>query len=317
MNNEPSSELPLAVVTGERIPPAAPQPTTQRATARENRVIEISAALEPAYAKAGTLELTEQESKDLVAPFEDSIVEKRPHDGLYYIPHIHISDRLTRIFGPGRWTMLRRWENIENNTIFCEWVMIVRGVYIGESIGGHQYHPNNPKQNYSDALESTRGEALRRIAAKYLACGSQVWNPAYCRGLNAPKGPVSIQTTTQAPPPAKAPIKPPQSAGSGVVEVKEAKHDWSAFPIPFGKNAGKALGDIPRATLWGFWKNFVVETSYKGKARSEEQIERDTTFRTFLDQAGVYYRFDEPQNARSSNDNPPQTDEVPEDDVPF
>jgi len=150
-------------------------------TAKEKRVEEVNEALGEAYRKAGTLVITDSEATDLTAPFEDTLCEKRPHDGLWYIPHIHISDRLTRVFGPGQWTMIRRWESIEGNMIYAEWVMIVRGVYIGESVGASEYHPTNRKQNFSDVLEATRGEAIRRICAKYLSCGSQVWSPTFKR----------------------------------------------------------------------------------------------------------------------------------------
>lgn len=174
----------------------APEPAQAHfPTAKEKRVEEVNEALGEAYKKAGTLKLTDAEHKDLTAPFEEGFVETRPHDGLYYIPHIHVSDRLTRVFGPGQWTMIRRWESIEGNTIYAEWVMIVRGIYIGESVGAADYHPNNKRQNFSDALESTRGEALRRIAAKYLACGSQVWSPAFRR--EKPKGPAVATEKTR------------------------------------------------------------------------------------------------------------------------
>src|ERR1700731_4277206 len=114
MTTENEDLLP-AMRENESPPPAVVEPA--RPTARDMRVMEISSALAPAYAKAGTLELTAEETAALTAPFPDSVVEKRPHDGLYYIPHILISDRLTKVFRPGRWTMLRRWENIEHNNI--------------------------------------------------------------------------------------------------------------------------------------------------------------------------------------------------------
>ncbi len=164
-------------------------------TAKEKRVEEVNGGLVDAYKKAGTLILTDQERVDLTAQFEDALVEKRPHDGLWYIPHIHISDRLTRVFGPGQWTVIRRWESIEGNIIYAEWVMVVRGVYIGESVGAAEYHPANKRQNFSDALESTRGEAIRRVAAKYLSCGSQVWSPTFKR--EKPKGPAVATENTR------------------------------------------------------------------------------------------------------------------------
>jgi hypothetical protein len=69
--------------------------------------------------------------------------------------------------------------------MYGEYVLLIRGCVIGESVGGHPYVAKNPKTNYSDALESTSAEALRRIAGKRLSCGSQVWDPEYARTWQA------------------------------------------------------------------------------------------------------------------------------------
>lgn len=124
---------------------------------------------------------------------------------------------------------------------------------------------------------------------------------------------ITNQRVSEQPPASKSPAQAKPAATTADIAPKaEPKHDWSAFPIPFGKNAGKAMGDIPKQTLWGFWKNFVVETTYNGKPKSAAQIEKDTTFRMFLDQAGIYYRFNEPASVQSSDsDMPPETDDVP------
>jgi len=150
-------------------------------TSQQARIDEVTEALLPAYQKASELRLTDGENEALLCPFFDELVEIRPHDGLLYIPHIHISDRLIRVLGAGQWAMVRRREWIEGNRIYAEYVMKVRGCFVGESVGAMDYHPSNPRMNYSDALEGTRGECIRRIAAKDLGCGSQVWNPEYCR----------------------------------------------------------------------------------------------------------------------------------------
>lgn len=158
-------------------------PETKPKTAQEMRVVEVTGALTPAYEKAGTLEITDDEAAMLQAPFPDEAVEIRPHDGLIYLPHIEISDRLNKVFKPGRWVTIKRreWFDDSSSTMFAEYVLIIRGCYVGESIGGHPYAKNNPKINMSDVLESTRAEALRRIAGKTLSCGSQVWKPEYAR----------------------------------------------------------------------------------------------------------------------------------------
>lgn len=163
---------------------ARPEPP-EPAPGINNRTNEVNQALLPAYQKASALELTEAEGKALMEPFQDHEVEIRPHDGLLYIPHIAISDRLCQIFGPGKWCMVKRREWIEGNRIYGEWVLLIRGCFVGESIGCMDYHPGNAKMNYSDALEGTRGECIRRIAGKELGCGAQVWRPAYTRQWQA------------------------------------------------------------------------------------------------------------------------------------
>lgn len=190
-----------------------PQPT---------RADEYSSALAQAYAKAGTLILTKEESEALMAPFPDEQVAVRPHDGLLYIPHILVSDRLTRVLGPGQWTMVRRWEKFEEGVIYAEYVLIIRGVFVGEAIGGQAYQPKNPKMNYSDALEGTQGEALRRICGKRLSLGSQVWSPDYCDSWLSKHGNWTTENgkrvcrkrniRTQMTPERAEPVKPPSHA---------------------------------------------------------------------------------------------------------
>jgi Mitochondrial genome maintenance MGM101 len=172
------------------------QAVGRQITPQQARVMEVTDALAPAYLKASTLELTLEEIRALQEVFPDSAVEIRPNDGLIWIPHIHISNRLNRVFHPGKWATICRRHWIDRQTIvpktkgeppydittmYGEYVLVVRGCFVGESIGGHPYQPTNPKTNFSDALESTRAEALRRICGKTLGCGSQVWDPSYSR----------------------------------------------------------------------------------------------------------------------------------------
>lgn len=153
---------------------------------QEFRASEINALMMSAYLKAGTLAMTQDETAKLTAEFPRSCIEKR-ENRFIYIPHIHISRRLTDVFGPGQWTMIRRREWIVGNQVNAEWVMIIRGHFIGESIGSQEYHPNNGRQNFADVLEATRGECIRRIAGKYLGCGGEAWDPAVAREMDAAK----------------------------------------------------------------------------------------------------------------------------------
>lgn len=172
---DPKAGLPLMVVKND------PSAVTAPATPQQMRVMEVNEALAPAYAKASMLELSDHEIAALTAPFPDHIVEVRPHDGLIYIPHIHISNRLNEVIKPGKWSLICRRHWLEGGVMYGEYILLIRGAYVGESVGGHPYVANNPKTNYSDSLESTAGEALRRICGKRLSCGSQVWDPSYAQ----------------------------------------------------------------------------------------------------------------------------------------
>lgn len=76
----------------------------------------------------------------------------------------------------------------------------------------------------------------------------------------------------------------------------EADAPWRSFPVPFGKNAGTPLGNLPKNTLFGFWANFEVTTEYNGHPKSESQIEKDEEFRAALDAAGEHYQFEKPED---------------------
>lgn len=216
-------------------------------TPQQARAVEVTEALLPAYQRASTLEMTDAEIEAIMAPFPDSAVEIRPHDGLIYIPHIHISDRLNRVFKPGKWALVQRRHWLEGATMYGEYVLLIRGCYVGESIGGHPYQPNNPKVNYSDTLESTAAEALRRIAGKRLSCGSQVWNPDYARtwvdtyakrGIDGKwfkKSTKTAPTSKSSPPsPVQAPAAPPKPAAKPPETAEEKKTRWLGLCVQAG-----------------------------------------------------------------------------------
>lgn len=241
-----------AILVPEPLPATAPLPEGQPSlTPQQARVAQVAGALEDAYAKGSELLLSDEERKALAAPFPDDQIEKRPHDGLLYIPHILVSGRLCDVLGAGQWCMIRRREWIEGTRIYAEYVMKVRGCYVGESIGAMEYHPNNPRMNYSDALEGTRGECIRRIAAKDLNCGAQVWSPAYCRGWeerrNAAKPQTKAKPATTAAPETK-PSRVSESDGltrcdAKFVEFKEINSKpgakpWRLFACRFESDSG-------------------------------------------------------------------------------
>lgn len=111
---------------------------------------------------------------------------------------------------------------------------------------------------------------------------------------------------------------PAKSAPKGQPEGKEHHSEaWYQFPMPFGKNAGTILGKLAKNYLYGLWANYVVETEYKGKPKKKETIEADRTFRVMLDQAGVFYKFDEPKGGSSDDMGQEGDPTAGSDDVPW
>lgn len=145
----------------------------------EARVIHVNELLKSAYEKASTLILTQEESEALMKEFTDDEIEIKP-TGELYIPHIYIRERLTQVLRPGQWTPVLRSIKKEGNKLMAEVVLLIRGTMCGEAWGAMDYYPTG-RMDYTDALEGAQGEAVRRIAAKTLSCGSQVWKPAFCR----------------------------------------------------------------------------------------------------------------------------------------
>lgn len=170
----PTQETRVDGSNGALAIPAAP-------TAEQARVTEVNAALLRAYEQASRLELSDAEIAALMQSFPDEVVSILPFDGNLYLAHILIRRRLNEVFRPGKWALIRRRAFSKEDTIYGEYVLLVRGVYVGETISGHAYVPSNKKTDYADALESTAGDAIRRIAAKAMSCGDQVWNPEFCR----------------------------------------------------------------------------------------------------------------------------------------
>lgn len=265
--NEPIHEAEIvsnAVAVRDSNALAAPElKEAKPMTPQELRAVEVSAALLPAYEKASTLEMTDSEIAALQEPFPDSMVEIRPHDGLIYIPHIHISDRLNKVLRPGKWSLPCRRHWMEGGVMYGEYILLIRGCYVGESTGGHPYQPNNPKVNYSDSLESTAAEALRRICGKRLSCGSQVWNPEYARQWQA-KYAVQIHGKWSKRMGEPEPTSRPQ-AHQTPPATKHEQQPGGASPLPKGKTVElllasartKALGDLQKLKLPQVWACLV------------------------------------------------------------
>lgn len=140
---------------------------------------EILCALKLAYANASKLKITKSDAKRLMKPFPDNAVEIRP-DGAIYVPHIYLSERLNQVFGPGAWVTICKdhYEDTDINIVYGEHVLVIRECYVGEAMGERSF---TGMDRYSDALETTIAEALRRVCGKRLSVGNQVWQPQFIK----------------------------------------------------------------------------------------------------------------------------------------
>jgi hypothetical protein len=180
---EMSAELTLPEETAPLphvdLPPANNKPP---ADAKQLRTEHVGALLGEAYKGASTLKLKVDEVKKLTADFPDSDIEIRPHDGIIYLPHMALRDRLSEVFGPLSVAEICRERMIrtDSNEIAVDLVLMIRGVFAAEAIGTAKYYPNNPKTTFGDVVESAWSEALRRCAKK-ISCGVQCWRPNFIR----------------------------------------------------------------------------------------------------------------------------------------
>lgn len=168
------SETPAtAVAATESIVPA---------DAKQLRTEHVGALLGEAYKGASQLKLNKDESKKLREDFADTEIEIRPHDGIIYISHMALRERLWDVFGPGHVAEIcrERFMRADANEIAVDLVLMIRGNFVAEAVGTAKYFPNNAKMTFGDVVESAWSEALRRCCKKF-GVGTQVWRPAYVR----------------------------------------------------------------------------------------------------------------------------------------
>ncbi len=162
-------------------PPEPPKTNGPPPDAKALRTEHVGKLLGEAYMGASTLKLKPDEIKKLTADFPDDVIEIRP-DGLIFVPHMALRDRLSEVFGPLSVAEICRERMIrtESDEIAVDLVLMIRGVFAAEAIGTAKYYKNNPKTSFGDVVESAWSEALRRCAKK-ISCGTAVWRPDYVR----------------------------------------------------------------------------------------------------------------------------------------
>lgn len=199
--NETLPDAPEYVPDEMRVPTLIPKDKERQEVASmtpaQSRVNAVSNVLQKAYERAGTLELSPEQSAALMAPFPDEAFQRGAGGNaqLIYIEHAHLRDRLNSVLGLGQWAIVRmrpHWaEEFEfysktksathkGTRIFAECALIVKGCFVAEAIGSMDYFPNQAT-NFADAAKGAVTSAFRRCASDF-GVGLQAWKKDFCTG---------------------------------------------------------------------------------------------------------------------------------------
>ena len=123
-----------------------------------------------------TSDLSITERAALLADFANDEVDIKP-TGECYVAHIHLRKRLSLTLGAGAWGMQPMGAPVVHagTWMVMAWAMFIRGRALSWTWGGAKYQENNPRASWSDALETTKSDALSRLC-KDIPMGGQCWD---------------------------------------------------------------------------------------------------------------------------------------------
>ena len=255
--------------TVRRQPPARRKRATSTALVRRPKVEVL-----PANGEALEQRIVTSEGMDLGAlglvelkltPKEEAVLGEhvdparilwraRVKDGPPEIPYLPWSEYtrwFNRAFGRTGWTLvpigkasMTPGAKDGQQTITCPYVLYIHGKPVAFAQGEQEYFPANKQQTYGDALESTVGNAIRRVA-KRIGVGLEMWDRDFIARLPRPGN--------YAPPPQEA-----------APRTYQAPRD-DAPPAGHHRASGEKITDRQRKRLWVIIKN---------SGRDEEQVRR-------------------------------------------
>jgi hypothetical protein len=183
------------------------------------------------------LTLTPEEEKALsVAVNQDEILIKP--DGTPYLPWPAYARWFSSAFGRLGWSCVPagRPQKVDN-LVVAPYLLYIHGKPVAFAWGEQDYHPDNKRQSYGDAIESTQGSAYRRFA-KRLQMGLELWDKAYLAEFKALRCiAVSVTKRGEQKTEWRRKVDPPLPGEKGrVFDVPVGNYspggDWSPEPIP-------------------------------------------------------------------------------------
>lgn len=148
------------------VPPV--MPTGSSALLPEQPIITLSGLSQSAFST--------KERLALLKDFDAVQVSIKP-TGEVYIQHMHLRRRLSLVLGIGQWGLqpMAKPQVNDNQWMVMPWALFVRGNAISWTWGGARYQSSNKRASWSDALETTKSDALSRLC-KDFPVGSQCWD---------------------------------------------------------------------------------------------------------------------------------------------
>ncbi len=128
----------------------------------------------------GTLELSKDEMRILLAPVDqEHEVDIRP-DGLLYVPHTFVRRRFTLAFR-GAWGVRQEREpgfDRDCNAVIFDGSLWVRGRFIRRAMGECRWYPGNKRLSKASAIEGAESDCISRCA-KGLSLFYELWDPQF------------------------------------------------------------------------------------------------------------------------------------------
>jgi len=151
----------------------------------------------------------------LTRTVDPEMVERREHDGLFYVPQVEYRRRLNEAFGIGGWALKKIAVTMQDGgktrkgdpqtIVFYEAILYAEGRFVAEAIGEARYPHANPQDSYATATEKAKSDALTRCC-KDLGMFTELWDPKFLRALDGRKA--KWQAPTAPTPAPSAPLAP-------------------------------------------------------------------------------------------------------------
>lgn len=124
------------------------------------------------------VKFTPKEEAVLSEPVNETEILIKP-DGTPYLPWAAYSRWFSRAFGRGGWVLVPvgKPQRVDN-LVTMPYILYIHGQPFAFTYGEQDYYPDNKRQTWGDAVESTRGSGIRRCA-KQLEVGLELWEKSF------------------------------------------------------------------------------------------------------------------------------------------